>query len=84
MVVASKMEGGANVIIEAITSGVPVLASDIPGNRGMPGEKYTGYFSLGDSLKLARLVDRAVTDTEFYGRLQVRCAARAPFFCAGT
>jgi hypothetical protein len=38
MAICSHMEGGANVIIEAVTSGVPVLASDIVGNRGMLGE----------------------------------------------
>ncbi len=80
MVITSKMEGGANVIIEAITSGVPVLASDISGNRGMLGEKYAGYFPLGDSLKLAQLIDRAASDAKFYSRLQAQCAARAPLF----
>lgn len=80
MVITSKMEGGANVIIEAITSSVPVLASDISGNRGMLGEKYAGYFPLGDSLKLAQLIDRAASDSKFYSRLQTQCAARAPFF----
>ena len=80
MAITSRMEGGANVIIEAVTSGVPVLASDIPGNRGMLGEKYTGYFPPGDSLKLAQLIERAAGDPEFYGRLQAQCAARAPLF----
>ena len=49
MVIASLMEGGANVIIEAVTSGVPVLASDIDGNRGMLGDDYAGYFPVGDA-----------------------------------
>ena len=80
MAITSRMEGGANVIIEAVTSGVPVLASDIPGNRGMLGEKYAGYFPAGDSLKLAQLIERAAGDPEFYGRLQTQCAARAPLF----
>lgn len=80
MVIASKMEGGANVIIEAITSGVPVLASDIPGNRGMLGQDYAGYFPLGDSMALAQLIDRAATDPVFHARLQSQCAARAPLF----
>src|SRR5207253_694581 len=31
MVLSSRMEGGANVISEALASGVPVLASRIPG-----------------------------------------------------
>ena len=80
MVITSKMEGGANVIIEAVTSGVPVLASDISGNRGMLGENYAGYFPLGDSIKLAQLIDRAASDNNFYKRLQAQCAARAPLF----
>ena len=80
MVIASVMEGGAHVIIEAITSGVPVLASDISGNRGMLGEDYAAYFPLGDSLALARLIDRAATDSAFYARLQAQCDARAPLF----
>lgn len=80
MVIASKMEGGANVIIEAISSGVPVLASDISGNRGMLGENYAGYFPVGDSIKLAELIERAVSDKAFYRRLQQQCAARAELF----
>lgn len=80
MVIASVMEGGANVIIEAITSGVPVIASDIPGNRGMLGDDYAGYFPLGDSLALARLIESAATDNAFYARLQMQCAARAHLF----
>lgn len=80
MVITSKMEGGANVIIEAITSGVPVLASDISGNRGMLGEDYAGYFPPGDRLKLAQMIERAASDESFYGRLQAQCAARAPLF----
>jgi putative glycosyltransferase (TIGR04348 family) len=80
MVIASRMEGGANVIIEAVTSGVPVLASDINGNRGMLGDDYEGYFAPGDAAALARLIDRSITDTGFYQRLCKQCAARAALF----
>ncbi|MEO7494091.1 MAG: selenoneine biosynthesis selenosugar synthase SenB [Massilia sp.] len=80
MVIASRMEGGANVIIEAVTSGVPVLASDINGNRGMLGEDYAGYFAPGDADALARLVERSLEDGDFYARLQAQCAARAALF----
>ncbi|MGV8900526.1 MAG: selenoneine biosynthesis selenosugar synthase SenB [Burkholderiaceae bacterium] len=80
MVICSKMEGGANVIIEAITSGVPILASDISGNRGMLGDDYAGYFRLGDSRELARLIDQSIADPAFYALLQKQCAARAPLF----
>ncbi|MES2263187.1 MAG: selenoneine biosynthesis selenosugar synthase SenB [Pseudomonadota bacterium] len=80
MVIASLMEGGANVIIEAVTSGVPVLASDIGGNRGMLGDDYAGYFPTGDAAALARLIDRSLSDTAFYDTLVAQCAARAPLF----
>ncbi len=80
MAIASTMEGGANVIIEAVVSGVPVLASDIPGNRGMLGEDYAGYFPVGDSALLAQLIERAAADPAFYSRLESQCRARAPLF----
>ncbi|PIL42966.1 TIGR04348 family glycosyltransferase [Massilia eurypsychrophila] len=80
MVIASRMEGGANVIIEAVTCGVPVLASDISGNRGMLGDDYEGYFSVGDAPALARLIERSIADADFYRRLRAQCATRAVLF----
>jgi putative glycosyltransferase (TIGR04348 family) len=80
MVIASTMEGGANVIIEAVTCGVPVLASDIDGNRGMLGDDYAGYFPAGDAEALARLVERSVTEPQFDALLRRQCAARAALF----
>ena len=80
MVIASQMEGGANVIIEAVTSGVPVLASDISGNRGMLGQDYAGYFATGDSAALARLIDRAASDPAYYAQLKAQCEVRATLF----
>ena len=80
MVIASRMEGGANVVIEAVTSGVPVLASDISGNRGMLGADYAGYFPLGDAAALATLIERSVADPAFYALLRAQCAARAILF----
>ncbi|WP_313032054.1 selenoneine biosynthesis selenosugar synthase SenB [Massilia alkalitolerans] len=80
MAITSRMEGGANVIIEAVTSGVPVLASDISGNRGMLGEDYAGYFAPGDSVALARLIDRVIGDATFNARLRSQCETRAPLF----
>jgi putative glycosyltransferase (TIGR04348 family) len=80
MAIASAMEGGANVICEAVTSGVPVVASDIEGNRGMLGDDYEGYFPVGDSRALARLIERAAAEPAFYQRLRRQCDARAPLF----
>jgi putative glycosyltransferase (TIGR04348 family) len=80
MVLASRMEGGANVIIEAVQAGVPVLASDISGNRGMLGDDYQGYFPPGDAAALARLIDRVIDDPAYHAKLRAQCDARAPLF----
>src|SRR5687767_6917071 len=65
MVISSRLEGGANVVCEALRIGVPVLASRIPGNVGLLGERYPGYFPVGDEQRLARLLDRTATDAAF-------------------
>ncbi len=80
LIVSSRMEGGANVICEAVSCGTPVLASDIPGNIGMLGEDYAGYYPLGDEAALADLMSRAETDPLFYRHLALQCGQRAPLF----
>jgi putative glycosyltransferase (TIGR04348 family) len=70
LVLSSEMEGGANAIAEAVVCGVPVLCSRIPGNVGMLGLDYPGYFECGDTAKLANLMYRAETDGDFLGELQ--------------
>jgi glycosyltransferase involved in cell wall biosynthesis len=77
LVHSSYAEGGANAISEALAAGVPVLASRIPGNVGLLGEDYPGYFPAGDTRALARLMRRAETDPTFYGRLVRACRRRA-------
>jgi putative glycosyltransferase (TIGR04348 family) len=76
----SRMEGGANVVIEAVRSGVPVLASRIDGNVGLLGSGYDGYFTAGDAGALAALVRRFRADPAFAPRLRAQCAAREPLF----
>jgi len=80
LLVSSAMEGGANVICEAVQAGTPVIASDIPGNRGMLGADYAGYYPYGDTDALAALLHRAETDPDFYRQLDRQCRARAPLF----
>ncbi len=58
LVHASSMEGGAHVVMEAVCSGTPVLASRIAGNVGMLGLDYPGYFEHGDAEALAGLLVR--------------------------
>ncbi len=70
MVISSRMEGGANVVCEALRIGVPVLASRIPGNVGLLGASYAGYFPLEDERALALLIRRAAADPRFYLNLK--------------
>jgi glycosyltransferase involved in cell wall biosynthesis len=76
----SRMEGGANVVIEAVRSGVPVLASRIDGNVGLLGPDYDGYFAVGDADALAALVRRFRAEAAFVAHLRAQCAAREPLF----
>jgi putative glycosyltransferase (TIGR04348 family) len=80
----SALEGGAHVIMEAVCSGTPVIASRVPGNVGMLGEDYAGYFPPGDSQALAALLREARrTQAEPGGllaRLAAQGAARAALF----
>jgi putative glycosyltransferase (TIGR04348 family) len=80
MVLSSQMEGGANVISEAVVAGVPVLASRIPGSIGLLNPEYPGYFPVGDTRGLADLLRRAETDARFYTALKLWCAGLAPMF----
>lgn len=78
MTISSIMEGGANVVSEAIVAGVPIIASDIPGNIGMLGPDYPGYYPCRDTAALTRLLHRAETEPEFLDDLTRHCAALAP------
>ncbi len=76
----SRMEGGAHVVMEAICSGTPVLASRISGNVGMLGTDYAGYFEPGDAEGLATLLRRCRDEPARLVRLREQCTARAPLF----
>lgn len=86
LVHSSRMEGGAHVIMEAVRSGTPVLASSIAGNIGMLGKDYAGYFEWGDASALAALLQRC-HDTPgpqgLLAQLGAQCARRAPLFEPG-
>ncbi len=76
LVQSSVMEGGANAVAEALAAGLPVIASRIPGNVGMLGEDYPGYYPVGEEKALALSLQRAETDAAFYGSLKAWCASR--------
>jgi glycosyltransferase involved in cell wall biosynthesis len=70
LVLTSLMEGGANVVSEALACGTPVISTHISGSIGLLGPDYPGYFPVGDTQALADLLARAEQDTRFYKSLQ--------------
>ena len=76
----SWMEGGAHVVIEAVRSGTPVLASRIDGNVGLLGESYGGYFPPGDAAALATLLQRVRAEPAMLACLRQQCDERGALF----
>ena len=80
MVMSSLMEGGANVVSEAVVAGLPVLASGISGNVGLLGPSYPGYFPAQDTTALAQLMYRVEHETDFVHALAASTKVRRPLF----
>ena len=80
MVLSSQQEGGANVVSEAVVAGLPILATDIPGTRGLLGPEHPGYFPVGDDAALAALLRRAEEEPRFLEHLHAFGAERATLF----
>jgi putative glycosyltransferase (TIGR04348 family) len=72
LVLTSQLEGGANVVSEALACSVPVLSSRIPGSTGILGSDYPGYFEVGDAEGLAILLGRAEDESAFLADLRRR------------
>jgi glycosyltransferase involved in cell wall biosynthesis len=69
-VISSVSEGLSNSLLEALASGVPVVATDIEGNRAvLEHEKDALLVPLGDQDALARAVVRLLGDRELAARL---------------
>jgi putative glycosyltransferase (TIGR04348 family) len=84
LVHTSRIEGGAHVIMEAVLSGTPVLASRVSGNVGMLGADYPGYFEPGNVQQLAALL-RECRQTQnqtdgLLAKLTHTCQTRAKLF----
>ena len=73
----SLYEGQSNVILEAMQTGVPVIASDIPGNRDLVHHRNTGLlFPVGDVDTLARQTNELLRDDS----LRTTLASQAQHF----
>lgn len=64
-VLPSLSEGIPRCIMEAMAAGVPVVASDIPGNRALVSDGETGFlFKSGDSAELAAKIKQMINSPD--------------------
>ncbi len=80
LVHASRMEGGAQAIIESVQAGTPVIASRIPGNVGLLGSDWPALFEPGDDAALAMLLARARDEPAWLQSLHEHARRVAPRF----
>jgi glycosyltransferase involved in cell wall biosynthesis len=67
---ASEYEGQSNAVLEAMASGIPVIATDIPGNRDLVVDDMTGYLvPLGDRFEFTRRTHWLLDDESLRRRL---------------
>jgi len=67
---ASEHEGQSNAILEAMAAGVPVVASDIPGNRELVVDGVTGFLvPIGDRAGFAKAAQAILSDSTLRERL---------------
>jgi glycosyltransferase involved in cell wall biosynthesis len=63
--IGSAYEGQSNGVMEAMLAGIPVVASDIPGNRDLIQHEQTGIlFPLGDRAALAQATNLLLEDPD--------------------
>jgi len=78
-VTASELEGLPLTLLEAMSYGLPCLASDIPPHKEVLGPDHPWYFPVGDVAALAALLEKAAADPELRAgigrRLRQRVAA---------
>lgn len=80
LVHASRIEGGAHVVMEALRSGTPVIASRIAGNTGLLGIDHPALFEPGDAAALAALLEQARDDPAMLPVCRASGDRRAPLF----
>ncbi len=77
-VLPSRSEGLSNSLLEALATGTPVIASDIPGTREVVRHEVDGLLvPVDDAAALAAAIDRVLGDSSLAARLSSSGRARA-------
>ena len=76
-VTASEVDGSSVTLLQAMSSGVPVIASDTPGNRDWVLDQETGLlFVTGSADDLARALQTALNPSNAEGTARMTTSAR--------
>jgi putative glycosyltransferase (TIGR04348 family) len=78
LVMSSRSEGGPSAVSEAVACGVSVLSTPTSGVVGLLGERYPGYFPVGDAVALRGLLLRCELDPAFLSELRAGCDTMKP------
>ncbi len=74
----SLYEGQSNTILEAMMRGIPVIASNIPGNRDLVAHGQTGFlFDLSDTAALTKLSNKLLRDDDARAAMGQQAQQRA-------
>lgn len=74
----SLYEGMPLTLLEAMASGLPIIASDVPGNRELVDEGYNGFrASLDDPQDFAFMLERVLSDPAAYRTMSGNALARS-------
>ena len=66
------------MISEALSDYVPIIASKMPGNIGLLGKDYPGYFQVGNSQSLANLIAKIEENSDFLSELRQAVSSLEP------
>jgi glycosyltransferase involved in cell wall biosynthesis len=68
LILPSHSEGLPNVVLEAMASGIPCVATRVSGSKELVVDGETGYnFAPGDAAELGRAVVKTLSEQEFLG-----------------
>lgn len=74
---ASDYEGQSNAIMEAMAAGIPVVATDIPGNRDLVVPEKTGFLvGVGERAAFAQKTESILSDASLARELGQNAVAR--------